>query len=378
MATTKVTSNVLAQDTAIKNIAEGTSGALGFRNKIINGDMRIDQRYSGSAATSNITGTRLYMADRFFVALQSANPFLITAQRITDNSNPQFVNYFRTTTTTATNYTGTAAELGQYVIQHRIEGNDIRNFNFGTPQAKTLILTFWVRSNYTGTYQINCVNGPGPFGRLCVSTYQINTANTWEKKTITIPGDTQEFSSWLTNNDIGLAISWGLGVSDTFFTSGGFGTNSWNTRNITTNPRPDISINNTSQKLHNKAGAYFDLTGVQLEEGSVATPFEQRPIGTELALCQRYFQYFDAYSLGAYPVLGGASAVANVYFPVVMRKPPELSFGTVVLVTNGGAPEYYFTNTTNRSTWLISSQNGQTAPGGFGANTKNNKAEAEL
>ena len=324
-------------------------GNFAFRNKIINGDMRIDQRYSGSAATSNITGTRLYTADRFFVALQSANPFLITAQRKTDDSNPQFVNYFRTTTTTATNYTGTAAELGQYVIQQRIEGNDIRNFNFGTPQAKTLILTFWVRSNYTGTYQVNCVNGPGPFGRMCVSTYQINTANTWEKKTITIPGDTQEFSSWLTNNDIGLVISWGLGISDIFYTSEGFGTNSWNTRNITTNPRPDISINNTSQKLHNKAGAYFDLTGVQLEEGSYATPFEQRPIGTELALCQRYFQYYPGNWTNAGYTTSGTAQVITTPLPIPMRTSPIINFtpknvvnATLAYFDDGGANDRVF------------------------------------
>lgn len=260
---------------------------LSFRNKIINGDMRIDQRNAGVAITSNTAYKLLYSVDRFFVVCNCLNPFLITSQRVTDSSNPQFSDYFRTTTTTGANFTGTAPELGQYNIQQRIEGFNLKDFKFGTPQAKTLTLSFWVRSNYIGTYLISFQNGDN-LSRLYMASYQINQINTWEKKTVTIPGDTT--GSWLTDNQLGLAITWGLGSSNIFYTSGGYGLNSWNNFGITANPRPDININNTVQSLHNKTGAYFDLTGVQLEEGPVATPFEQRPIGLELSLCQRYYE----------------------------------------------------------------------------------------
>lgn len=355
MAITKVTNRVLENNSvgvaqlsagAVPTKLTSEIGALNFRNRVINGDMRVDQRYAGAAfqVTNN---TFLYAADRFLIFRLNNNPSqVIFAQRQTNTSpgtppgganhnNPEHHYFIRTSVGTAANYTNAPGTIEQYNIQHRIEGLNIADLRWGTPQAKTITISFWVRSNYPGTYLINLSSKwtatiPYPSGaRVYVTSYTINQANTWEKKTITITGDTTSSTDkWFFDNTQGVTIGWPLGVNNTAFQANGQSLNQWYTQSA---PRPalDQSIQNTMMMLHNKPyingiPPYFDLTGVQLEEGPFATPFEQRSFGTELALCQRYYESGREYTSRI-----GIDTYTNEFFvpyKVTKRVAPTLTF----------------------------------------------------
>ena len=361
MSITKATSRVLADQSvgtaqlssfAVPAKLTSEIGAINFRNRVINGDMAISQRNGFTAVTSNTTGTFLYPVDRFLVFANSANPFSITTQQIGDGSNPLFPWHFRTTVNTAWNFTGTTAEVGQYAIQHRIEGNNVRDFRFGGPNAKTFTISFWVRCNFTGTFLLSFC-GKSPFNRLYYTTYQINQANTWEKKIITVPGDTTFTGAgvWDVGIDNGLIAIWSLGYSAPIFFGSGIGLNTWATTGGLSNPRLESSIGSTLQTLNNKVGATFDLTGVQLEEGLVATPFEQRPIGTELVLCQRY------YERTSHPIYWtGRSEVGNWYYAAGSFLVRKRVTPTVTLIEATGQFNYFYAPILNSAT-----QDGYTA-----------------
>jgi len=240
------------------------SSAL-FRNRIINGDMRIDQRNAGAAVTSNNS----YPVDRFFVPFDTDGAF--SAQQ--DSSAPAgFVNSLKFTTTTADATIGAT----QYaMVRQVIEGLNVADLGWGTASAKTVTLSFWVRSSLTGTFggslQNNAEDRSYPF------SYTISSADTWEQKTITVAGDTT--GTWLTTNGRGIRLAWGLGVGSTYSGTAG----AWSAT-------PSLYSVTGATSVIGTLNATWYITGVQLEVGSVATPFERRPYGAELALCQRYFE----------------------------------------------------------------------------------------
>lgn len=242
------------------------SSAVGMRNRIINGDMRIDQRNNGSLVTVNSDGfvNRAFPVDRF--TIQKSGACVLTGQR-TANGVSDFVNSIRTTVTTA----DSSISASDYAfVQTRLEGLYTSDMMFGTANVKTITLSFWVRSSITGPFYIIFANYSD--NRSYPARYTINLANTWEYKTITIPGDTT--GTWFTDNSGGLNIAWMIG-------SGSFGTaNAWQ----------GLVLGASDQtQLISTVNATFDLTGVQLEVGSVATSFERRPYDQELTLCRRYF-----------------------------------------------------------------------------------------
>jgi hypothetical protein len=243
------------------------SPSLGRRNLIINGAMRIDQRNSG-ASVSN-TGSTIYALDRFkFLGTSSAGVFSIQQ----DASAPVgFTNSAKiTVTTTDTSLTGG----DRYNIHQPMEGYTISNLAFGTASAKTVTLSFWVRSSVTGTFGGALQNGDST--RSYPFTYAISVADTWEYKTVTIPGDTS--GTWGTDAVRSGQVFWALGCGpDRSGTAGAWASANYQTATGATNL---MAVN----------GATFYLTGVQLEVGSVATPFEHRSYGEELALCQRYYE----------------------------------------------------------------------------------------
>ena len=291
------------------------SSAL-FRNRIINGDMRIDQRNAGASVT--LTSGNTYVADRFTAVEDSDGA--MTAEQVSD-APTGFVNSIKFTTTTAD---GSLA-AGQYAnIQQKIEGTNISDLAWGTASAKTITLSFWVRSSLTGTFSGSLRNSA--VDRTYVFTYSISSADTWEQKAITIVGDTS--GTWLTTTGVGIRITLALGAGTNFVATAG----SWGSGNY-------FAASGTTNVL-GTLNATFYITGVQLEVGSVATPFERRPYGTELALCQRYacssFPLGTAWAQNAgtagafsYIVLvGGTSAGFGVSmpFPVTMRANPTLTY----------------------------------------------------
>ena len=288
--------------------AFNTNG-LFFRNRIINGDMRIAQR--GTAA---VTTSQAFPVDRFRVPNNTDGAF--SAQQ--DSSAPTgFTNSLKYTVTTAdTNLTTTQNTNVTQVI----EGTNIADLAWGTANARTVTLSFWVRSSLTGTFGGGLRNGDNT--RSYPFTYSISAANTWEYKTITIAGDTS--GTWSTGTNEGVSINFSLGAGpDASGTAG-----AWNSNN---NP----GATGQTQVIGTLNATWY-ITGVQLETGSTATPFERRPYGTELMLCQRYFTRFNGSALDrpwcVSAIYDSTTAYGVIPLPVTMRADPTITFsGSTVL-----------------------------------------------
>ncbi len=270
---------------AIGSIAETS---LGFRNRIINGDMRIDQRNAGAAYTS--TNANIYVLDRWLTFETGGVSSRFTIQQNAGSVTPPtgFTNYMGITSSVASAVT---AGMIQSIAQ-KIEGFNASDLAWGTANAKTVTISFWVRSSLTGTFggvlSNGAINYSYPF------TYAISSANTWEQKTVTIAGPTA--GTWVTNNGAGPVLQFVIGTGSTYQGSAG----SWSANGYY-GVTGTVDVTGTN-------GATLYITGVQLEAGSVATPFERRPYGTELALCQRYFE--KSYNIGTAP--GSAVTASRV------------------------------------------------------------------
>jgi hypothetical protein len=247
----------------------------GMRNRIINGNMSVWQR-----ATS-ITGSTGYnTVDRWDI---NGSTSTLNVAQSTDAPTGF---YYSTAITVGTSSSASGAY--SYIIQ-QIEGYNVADLDFGLSTAKPVTLSFWVKSSVTGTYGVTFRNTNA--ARFLTSTYTINFANTWEYKTITIAGDTT--GTWLKTNGSGLTLIWDLGVGSTYSSTSN---NAWST--VGSNY---FGVTGTT-KLASTASATFYITGVQLEKGSAASPFEHRSFATELQLCMRYFE--RSYDYGQYTYSG--------------------------------------------------------------------------
>jgi len=283
--------------------------SLGFRNRIINGDMRIDQRNAGAS----VTVASGYTLDRWSV-LNTTGGTINVQQSSTAPSG--FRNSIGITVGTA----DTSVAAGDSVILFQtIEGFNLSDLGFGTASPSTITISFWVQSSLVGTYTGSIVNGGG--ARSYPFQFAINSANTWEQKTITLTADTT--GTWELTNGVGAYIEFSLICGSTFTGTAG----SWQAGNF----------RGTSSQVNWMAtsGNTFRVTGVQLEAGSVATPFERRPYGTELALCQRYAcstfpqgvawgQNQGATGLYVFTQSTSARVSATFKFPVSMRATPTI------------------------------------------------------
>jgi len=254
------------------------------KNRIINGAMEIDQRNAGSAATV----TNDYVLDRFKIFEQTDGA--ISTQQVTTVP-AGFKNSMKITVTTADS--SLAANQLTSIFQP-IEGLNCTDLSWGTSDAKTVTLSFWVRSSLTGTFGGCLVNGA--VDRSYVFQYTVNSADTWEQKSITVAGDTS--GTWLTTNGVGVYVLWSLGD----------GTDYQGTANAWQAGSKRSASGNVN--LLGTNGATFYITGVQLEVGSVATEFERRPYGMELALCQRYYQKYTG-NTTSYPLFGVGQAYSS-------------------------------------------------------------------
>ena len=275
-----------------------TSGLTGFRNRIINGDMRIDQRNAGASVTP-VTGA--YTLDRWSYYSTQASKF--TVQRNAGSVTPPagYTNYMGITSTSAFS----VAASDYFIMTQAIEGFNVSDLSFGTANAKTITLSFWVYSSLTGTFGGVIENSSQD--RAYPFSYTISSANTWEQKSVTIAGDTT--GTWVTDNGLGLWLMFSLGAGSTF--SGTAGAWVGSQRLGVTGA---VSVVGTN-------GATFYITGVQLEAGSTATDFERRPIGTELELCQRYYEVTNALmSTSSWTAL-----INTAYWKVEKRATPTIT-----------------------------------------------------
>lgn len=301
--------------------AYGSQGvSLGFKNRIINGAMMIDQRGVGSVTTPT---NGQYTLDRWTSYAYNSAVGKYTVQQNAGSVTPPagFTNYLGVTSTSA--YSLGSGDITSIV--QVAEGYSVADFGWGTSNAQPATLSFWVRSSLTGTFGGSFRNSAAT--RSYPFTYTINSANTWEYKTITVPGDTT--GAWVKNNGQGLLIMFSLGTG-----TGYSGTpNTWNNGDYYA-PTGATSVVGTN-------GATWYLTGVQLEKGSIATPFEYRDYTRELQLCQRYFwrnNYNGNWSLASGVIYGQVNIGRfTLQHPVAMRAAPSLSFNGNIRAGGGTA-----------------------------------------
>ena len=254
--------------TAESNGGTGTTtGYYGFKNRIINGAMVIDQRNAGASVT--VTAVN-FSVDRFFGYASVTSKFTVQQNAGAVTPPVGFIKYLGATSSAATSLG--AADF--YLLTHRIEGFNIADLAWGTASAATVTLSFQVRSSLTGTFGGSLSNGSA--NRSYPFTYSIPVANTWTTISVTVAGDTS--GTWATDNSNGMSINFGLGVGTTYSGTAG----SWS-------GAPYFSATGATSVVGTN-GATFYITGVQLEKGATATSFDYRPYGTELVLCQRYYQ----------------------------------------------------------------------------------------
>jgi hypothetical protein len=274
-----------------------------FKNRIINGAMVIDQRNNGASVTP---ANNTYTLDRWKNYQTTASKYSV--QRNAGSVTPPagYTNYLGITSLSS--YAVLSSDY--YTLQQVIEGFNAADLAWGTANAQTVTLSFWVRSSLTGTFGGSIFNGAG--NRSYPFNYTISAANTWEQKSITIPGDTT--GTWATDNTVGIQVCFGLGAGSTF--SGTAGAWAGSLFVSTTGATSVVGTN----------GATFYITGVQLEKGIVSTPFDFRPYGTELALCQRYLPAFNSTGV-TFSIAGGyapATNSVNLVVPLLVqtRVPP--------------------------------------------------------
>jgi hypothetical protein len=241
--------------------------SLGFRNRLINGDCRIDQRNAGASVTPNLLA---YPVDRTFGFGSVTGKF--SCQQNSGGVTPPFgfTNYIGAVSLSA--YSVPSGE--QYIFGQPIEGLNVADLGWGAAGAQTVTLSFWVRSSLTGTFGGSLQNSA--FDRSYPFSYTISAANTWEQKSVTIPGDTS--GTWLKTNGVGIRLGFSLGAGSTLSGTAG----AWAGSNF-------VSATGATSVVGTN-GATFYITGVQLEAGSVASPFERVDYGRQLIQCQRYYE----------------------------------------------------------------------------------------
>ena len=276
------------------------TNTFGFKNRIINGGMSIDQRNAGASV---IPVSAQYTVDRWGAAVTAASKFSVQQNAGSVTPPAGFINYLGVTSLSA--YSIAAGDI--FAVYQAIEGLNIADLAWGTASAKTVTLSFWVRSSLTGTFGGSLRNSAS--NRSYPFSYTISVANTWEQKSVTIAGDTS--GTWLTTNGVGIYVTLSLGSGSTYSASAG----SWVAGNFTS-ATGAVSVVGTN-------AATFYITGVQLEVGSQATSFDFRSVTQELQLCQRYYWKTITTSSNNFICwvrsVNTVDAYGYIYNPVTMR-----------------------------------------------------------
>jgi hypothetical protein len=310
---TSGTMAVLPTATSVLPEASGgtgtTTGYYGFKNRIINGAMVIDQRNAGASVTRNATDNK-YTLDRWNTRAESSDG-VYTVQQVVDGPSG-FINSLKVTVTTADSSIG-AAQV--YAVNQAIEGYNIADLNWGATAAsagktaQTVTFSFWVKSTLTGSFGASIFSGGS--NRSYPFLYTISAANTWEQKSVTIAGDTS--GTWATDNTSGLIVNFSIGA----------GSNEVGTVNTWAAAQYRGASGQT--QIISTLNATWQVTGVQLEKGSTATSFDYRPYGTELALCQRYYFEYPINTLYYGFQNGTTGVLVSTNTPVCLRTTPALT-----------------------------------------------------
>jgi hypothetical protein len=294
----------------------------GRRNLIINGDMKVAQR--GTSASYGVSDQGYKTVDRWrFNVSGNVDQFAATASQDTD-APAGFSNSAKTVVTTAE--TGIGGGDERTSVETRIEAQDLQMLNYGTSDARDMTLSFWVKSNVTGKFSVNF--RAHDQGDAYNTPYHINSADTWEYKTVYIKGNTLS-GSIANDNGIGIWVRFMLFVSadqrnDSF-------TNNWVNSSTASYGPTDMQ-----SEWGLTVNDYWQITGVQLEIGKVATPFEHRSYGEELALCQRYYQTIETWAVTRLSTSYTNQYVGNLFFFTPMRSDPTVSVGSVTDVASSG------------------------------------------
>jgi len=308
MPISKITATSVADNTLTTD--QFSANAIhGVRNLIINGAMEVAQR--GTSFSSHTDG---YTLDRMRVYRSGSQDFTVTQE-----SDAPTGSGFNKSIKIETNTADSSLDAGDYsIFQYNIEGQDLQQLAYGSSNAKSSTLSFWVKSNMTGNLSVTSeVNAGPPYLSGFVT---INTANTWEYKTITYIGNTS--TSIDDDNSTGLEFQFWFSAGSVF-SGGTYNNTSWNSDGTSrVNPTNQINIQGT-------AGNYVQVTGLQYELGSNATPFEHRSYGDEFRRCQRYYfksgsQWMSGQSYGTNNSSDGL--IMPIYWPTTMRANPSVSF----------------------------------------------------
>jgi len=326
---TLAATNLKHASSASNNIVLDSSGNATFagtpvpnssflRNRIINGDMRIDQRNAGAAIASLGSGST-YTVDRFYYYGSQSGKFSFQQNQGSVTPPAGFSNYAGFTSLSA--FSAAASDV--FVLGQVIEGYNISDLAWGTANAKSVTVSFWVRSSITGTH--SGFFGNSNLTRSYPFTFTVSSANTWTQISVTIAGDTT--GTYSTTNGAGIYVGFNLGCGSTFLGTAG----SWQAA-LYEGATGSVSIVGTN-------GATFYITGVQLEVGTAATPFERRQYGQELALCQRYYNrdVLVAIGGGATPTATNRTFYCSVNWPVAMRAAPTMTLISTLASSNMNA-----------------------------------------
>jgi hypothetical protein len=301
-----------------------TTGYYGFKNRLINGAMVIDQRNAGASITVS-AGSTSYPVDRMLCYVEAGSSGTFTAQQSSSAPTGFKNSVLLTTATVDSSITATEG----YSFQHRVEGYNVADLGWGAAGALSVTLSFWVKSSLTGTFAGSIANGS--FNRSYVFNYTISSANTWEQKTVTITGDTG--GTWNSTNGSGLIVYLSVGAGSNYNQTA----NAWGNFGYSTSGAVNV-IGTTS--------ANISFTGVQLEKGSTATSFDYRPYGTELQLCQRYYQKITTgvndRGMGVGFYYTSSTMISQIPFQTYMRAAPTLD------VNSGTNYFIFYTNNSNQ------------------------------
>ena len=336
----------------------GSGQAQGDKNIVINGGFQVWQR--GTTADTATTGD--YMCDRFLVGFSGLDGNVDWDQ---ETSTPDGHNYALKVSTDASE---SSLDAGDFLrVEQRFEGQNLQLLQKGTSSAKSVTLSFWVKSSVASTYTVALEDRDTSSFREIGKSYVINSANTWEHKTVTFEGDT--VGALDNDNAYSLGLYFWIDAGSTY-TSGTFST-AWQARDT------DERVYDTTGWLVSTSPQFY-LTGVQLEVGDVATPFEHRSFGDELAKCQRYYHKVE-HSYGSIEIGAGLETTTTqarifVPFPVEMRSHPtavetsttagnfDITHNDSVVISNA-VPTFVNANTTGASVFFTHASGGTQGQG---------------